>query len=48
MKPNLDSKPPGRWRLCWLVAYYLLVLLGLLALHSFESFSTPPFIYQGF
>ena len=36
------------WRLVWLVLYYSLVLLGLLAIHASGSFQTPTFIYQGF
>jgi hypothetical protein len=44
----------GQWfarprvRFVVLTAYYLGILLGLIALYAKEDFSTPPFIYQNF
>jgi hypothetical protein len=36
------------WRTVWLALYYLLILLGIMAMHASGSFATPTFIYQGF
>lgn len=44
--PRLSQHP--YLRLVLLVLYYLAVIAGLLILYGHGSFSTPPFVYQGF
>jgi hypothetical protein len=40
------ARPPVRFVV--LTAYYLGILVGLLALYGKGDFSTPPFVYQNF
>jgi D-Ala-teichoic acid biosynthesis protein len=37
-----------RLRFVLLVLYYLTIIAVLFLLYGFNSFSTPPFVYQGF
>lgn len=44
MKSTLTAK----LRALGLVGYYIVILLAILLLHGSGSFTTPPFVYQGF
>ncbi len=42
------APPPGWTKVFWLTLYYLAILVGVILLHAHNSFTAPPFVYQGF